>query len=115
MEKFMYLFRGGDAHKPGASPEALQALVEEMMVWMGDLSKKGLIAGGEPLKRDGMQVSGKQKIVSDGPFVEAKEIVGGFVIVNAKDIQEAVELAKTCPIVEGNGKIEVRPIQKMEM
>ena len=115
MEKFMYLFRGGDAHKQGASPQALKALVQEMMTWMGDLSKKGLIAGGEPLQREGMQVSGTQKIVSDGPYIEAKEIVGGFVIVHAKDINEAVELAKTCPIVEGNGRIEVRPIQKMEM
>jgi hypothetical protein len=60
-------------------------------------------------------VNGSNKVVTDGPFVEAKEMVGGYLIVNAKDINEAVEISKGCPIFSENGKLEVRPIQKMEM
>jgi len=54
-------------------------------------------------------------MVTDGPFIEAKELVGGYLIVNAKDINEAVEISKGCPIFDLDGKLEVRPIQKMEM
>jgi hypothetical protein len=52
--------------------------------------------------------------VTDGPFIEAKEMVGGYLIVNAKDINEAVEISKGCPIFLENGKVEVRPVQKLE-
>ena len=70
---------------------------------------------GEPLQPSGKQVNGSKKVVTDGPFIEAKEMVGGFIVVNAKDINEAVEISKGCPIFEMDGKVEVRPVQKMEM
>jgi hypothetical protein len=60
-------------------------------------------------------VNGSKKTIIDGPFVEAKELVGGYLIVNAKDINDAVEISKGCPIFDENGKVEVRPIQKMEI
>ena len=53
----------------------------------------------------------KGAVVTDGPFVEGKEEVGGYLIVAAKDLNEAVELAKSCPILENNGTVEVRPIE----
>jgi hypothetical protein len=113
MEKFIYLFRGGA--NPNLSTEAMQAHMKKWMVWMESLGKKGSLVGGEPLQPSGKQVSGKNKSVTDGPFVEAKEMVGGYLIVNAKDIDEAVEISKGCPIFDMDGKLEVRPIQKMEM
>jgi hypothetical protein len=113
MEKFIYLFRGGLDSR--LSPEAMQAHMQKWMVWMESLGKKGNLVGGEPLQPSGKQVSGKNKAVTDGPFVEAKEMVGGYLIVNAKDIDEAVEISKGCPIFEMDGKLEVRPIQKMAM
>jgi len=116
MEKFMFLFRGGDNHASNAneSPEAA-ANMQEWMTWMEGLGKKGTLVGGEPLQRTGMQITGKNKIVSDGPFVEAKEMVGGYLIVNAKNIDDAVEISKGCPIFKENGKVEVRPVQSMEI
>ncbi|MEO8147533.1 MAG: YciI family protein [Bacteroidia bacterium] len=57
----------------------------------------------------------RNKIISDGPFMEAKEMVGGYVIVNAKDINEAIEISKGCPIFAEDGKVEIRPIQHMDM
>jgi len=116
MEKFMFLFRGGQNHAENAadSPEA-RANMQAWVTWMDNLGKKGILVGGEPLQRTGKQVNGKNKVVTDGPFIEAKETVGGYLIVNAKDINEAVEISKGCPIFQEDGKLEVRPIQKMEM
>jgi len=116
MEKFMFLFRGGDNHAHNAkdSKEAM-ANMQAWMTWMNGLGQKGILAGGEPLSPTGKQVNGKGKVVTDGPFMEAKEMVGGYLIVNAKDINEAVEISKGCPIFEENGKLEVRQVQKMEM
>jgi hypothetical protein len=115
MEKFMYLFRGGDIQSASQSPEAMQAHMQKWMVWMKQLADKGQLVAGEPLQGAGKQVNGTAKVVTDGPFVEAKEMVGGYLVVNAKDINEAVEISKGCPILEVDGKIEVRPVQKMEM
>ena len=111
----MLLFRGSDVYQPGQSPEALQALKQKLIHWIGDLSKKGVHVASEPLQPTGKQVNGTKKTVTDGPFGEAKEIIGGCTIVQAKDINEAVEIAKGCPILESNANIEVRPIQKVEM
>jgi len=113
MEKFMYLFRGGLAASEPANVPADH--MQKWVQWMQKLGEKGVLAGGEPLLPTGKQVNGKDKVVTDGPFVEAKEIVGGYLIVNAKDINEAVEISKDCPIFDVDGKLEVRPIQKMEM
>jgi hypothetical protein len=113
MEKFMLLFRGSDVYQPGQPPEALQALQQKMLHWLNDLSKKEVHVTSEPMQRTGKQVSGTKKTVTDGPFGEVKEIIGGCTIVLAKDINEAVEIAKGCPILESNANIEVRPLQKM--
>ena len=116
MEKFMYLFRGGENHAHNAADsEAATKNMQAWMKWMESLGQKGILVGGEPLAPSGKQVNGSKKIVTDGPFMEAKELVGGYLIVNAKDINEAVEISKGCPIFEEDGKVEVRPVQKMEM
>jgi len=114
MEKFMYLFRGGTM--ANRAPEDVpQEHMQKWIQWMQQLGQKGILVGGEPLFPTGKQVNGTKKIVTDGPFVEAKEIVGGYLIINARDINEAVEISKGCPIFEVDGKLEVRPIQKMEI
>ena len=61
------------------------------------------MAGGEPLQPTGNKLHGTKKVVTDGPYAEAKEMVGGYLIVNAKDINEAVEISKGCPIFEVDG------------
>ena len=116
MEKFMFLFRGGFNHAENAaeSKEAMDNM-QAWMTWMEGLGKNGILVGGEPLQSAGKQVNGKNKVVTDGPYMEAKEVVGGYLIVNAKDIDEAVEISKGCPIFNEDGKLEVRPVQKMEM
>lgn len=113
MEKFMYLFRGGmDVNQ---SPEQRQAHMQKWYQWMQSLAQKGTLVAGEPLQGTGKQLSGTKKVMTDGPYIEAKEHVGGYLIVNANDMEHAVEIAKDCPIFENDGHLEVRPIQKMEM
>ena len=111
----MLLFRGSDVYQPGQPPEAVEALKQKMIYWLGTLSEKGIHVTSEPLQPAGKQVSGIQKIVIDEPFGKAKEIIGGCTIVQTKDIDEAVEIAKGCPILETNVNIEVRSIQQVEM
>ena len=113
MEKFMLFFRGSDVYQPGQSPEALQTLKEKMIHWLTDLSEQGTHVASEPLETTGKQVFGSGKTVMDGPFGKSREIVGGCTIVQAKDLDAAIEIAKGCPILESNANIEVRPIQGM--
>ncbi len=115
MEKFMYLFKGGVDHLHSVSPETMQAQMQKWMEWMQKLSQEGTMLGGEPFQPTGKKVSGTKKVVTDGPFAETKELVGGYLIVNANDINQAVEISKGCPIFAVDGTVEVRPIQKMQM
>ena len=113
MAEFLYLYRGGDEPK---SPAEGQEVMQKWMAWMKELGEKGhLKAVGSPLEKTGKLVSGKQKVVSDGPFVEAKDLIGGYTLVVAKDIDDAVEASKGCPIFIANGAVEVRPILQMSM
>lgn len=111
METFMLLFRGSDVYQPGQSPEALQALKEEMIGWVGALTQQGLHVASEPLEPTGKYVNGARKIVTHAPFGAAKEVIGGYTIVRANDIDEAVSIAMGCPLLVSNANIEVRPIQ----
>ena len=108
---YLYLFRGG-ADPKQMSPEQMQQNMNQWFAWIGDLRSKGKFKAGEPLGDEGKVLSGKQGLtVTDGPFVEGKEEVGGYLIVSAKDMKEAVEMARGCPIFANNGTVEVRPIQ----
>ena len=113
MSEFVYLYRGGEA---GRSPERVQQSMQKWMAWFKDLSEKGHIKDqGQPLERTGKMVSGKQKTVTDGPFAEAKDIVGGYTLIVARDLEQAVQLSKGCPILEVGGSVEVRPVQILSM
>jgi hypothetical protein len=114
MSDFLYLFRGGDAREAAASPERMQEHMGRWMQWMEELGKAGKMKGGLPLKNEGKTVKNRG-VVTDGPFAEGKEIVGGYLIVNAKDLDDATEISKDCPIFEYGGTVEVREIQSMEM
>jgi hypothetical protein len=112
MSEFTYLFRGDQATT--ASPEQMQKTMEKWVAWMKELEAKGHIKDpGHPLERAGKVVKGKLKTVNDGPYVEAKDIVGGYMLIEAKDLDHAAKLAMGCPIFESGGSVEVRPIMKM--
>src|SRR5215475_6376831 len=113
MSEFVFLYRGGEA---GRSPERMQQTMQKWMAWLEELGKKGHIKDqGQPLERTGKLVKGKQKSVTDGPFAEVKDIVGGYTLIEARDLEQAVELSKGCPILERDGAVEVRPVMKLSM
>jgi len=113
MSEFLFLYRSA---APQGSPEQLQKTMQKWSAWMKELTEKGhLTSEGHPLERTGKLVQGKQKTVTDGPFAEAKDAIGGYSLVEARDLAHAVELAKGCPTFETDGAVEVRPIRKMTM
>ena len=113
MKEYLFLFRGGD--KP-ETPEAGQDHMQRWMEWMTSLSKEGKFISAQPLDRNGKKISGTKKMVTDGPFMEGKEMVGGYLICKADSIDEAVEISKRCPLLEyDSGTIEVREIQELKM
>lgn len=104
MKKYLYVFRGGDFPE-GFSPEQMQAHMEKWTVWMKEVQAEGY-----PLQAEGKVVGTGGNIITDGPFTEGKEVVGGYVLLEAKDLDHAVELSKDCPIFEFGGTTEVREI-----
>jgi hypothetical protein len=114
MSEFTYLYRGR-ADQTG-SPEERQQHLAKWRAWFQELGTGGHLKElGHPLENSGVVVRGGQKIVTDGPFAEAKDVVGGFSIIEARDLAQAIELSKGCPILEVGGAVEVRPVQEITM
>lgn len=114
MAKFMYLFRSNPEAYRSISPEQMQQIVKKWMDWKDGLEKGGHVHQlGERLDVTGKVIRGKSKTVTDGPYVEVKDSINGFMLVEAKDLDLALELAKGCPILERDGTVEVRPFVSM--
>jgi len=113
MSDFTFLYRGRDTN---ASPEQMKKTIEKWRAWFRRLGEQGHLKDiGHPLENSGKVVRGKQKSVTDGPFAETKDVVGGFTLIQARDLEQATELSKDCPILEVGGSVEVRPIQLLNM
>jgi hypothetical protein len=114
MSEFAFLFRGDDP--TARSPEQMQKSMQKWLAWFKQLNDQGIVKDpGHPLERSGKVVRGERKSVHDGPFAEAKDIVNGYILVEAEDLPHAVEISKGCPILEAGGSIEVRPIRILKM
>ena len=110
MSEFVFLYRNGEK----MSPETMQKQMGKWSAWLKELGEKGVLKNaGQPLDRSGKLVSGSARTVTDGLFAEAKDIIGGYSIVEAKNIDHAVELARGCPIFDVGGAVEVRPTMAM--
>jgi hypothetical protein len=113
MAEFLYLYRGGTR---GATAEESEQIMQKWMTWFKELTASGnLKDGGQPLEAEGKVVRDKRGTVTDGPFAEAKDLVGGYTLIEAENLGRAAELAQGCPILERQGLVEVRPIMKMDM
>lgn len=112
MEKFMLIFHGGI--NQDASPDNLQANMGKWMQWVEKLQKEGKYASGEALLPGGKLVSG-ETTVTDGPYTEGKELVGGYFIINANTMEEATEVCQHYPDFEYGGQVQVRPVMKFDM
>jgi hypothetical protein len=110
MANFLFVYRGGDERFQSMTPEELQQHMQQWTNWIAEGFQKGwMVDAGDALTPEGRVVNAK-KVVTDGPFVESKEIVGGFSIVKADSIDKAAELAKGCPALLTGGSVEVRTL-----
>jgi len=110
MEKFLFIIRE-DVQQLKSSPQLHQQRIQEMTKWSVDLAESGNYIGGNALKTNGSYIA-KDDVLSDGPFIEAKEGVSGYDMILAENINQAVSIAQTCPLViDGIAVIEVRPVQ----
>ena len=112
--QYMFLVRGGACHNTQLSPEQMQAKMTEVYAWIEGLTKRGIMSAAQPLTAEGKMISGVDgTIVSDGIAAESKEAVGGFFIVNVATMDEAVSIARTCPMFKYGGQLEVRGIAEL--
>ena len=115
MSNFLYLFRGGDDAYQKMSQEEKQAHMEVWGKWMGGLKEKGHLLDGLPLEEDGRVVHNRGEVVTNGPYAEGAELVGGYLIISADSLEEATEISKGCPIFDYEGStVEVRRIMDLE-
>ncbi len=108
--QFLLLFRH-PGNEPDPTPEEMQKMFGRWMDWMKGMKAKGQFVGADRLQDEGKVLRGSG--VTDGPFAEAKEIVGGFVIVAAENLQQATVIAQGCPGLPGGTIVEVRPIEPL--
>ena len=112
MNEFMLIFRHEDASKK-VSPEQMQAWMKQTMDWIGTISAQNKFVGGVGLPMDEACVVDHKKLVTNGPFGDIKETIGGYIVVKAESIEEAAEFAKGSPVLQGEGNtVEVRMVQK---
>jgi hypothetical protein len=113
MKEFLLVFRREPQFDLQLSPEQLQKISKPWQDWMGNIAAQNKLASvGNRLDTTGRVIK-PQNMITDGPYVEMKETIGGYIIVKAKDLDEATELAKDCPIVATGGSVEIRPVIMM--
>lgn len=113
MQDYLLLFRGGPQYIPPTSPDQPQQPISpKWRSWMEGLVKNGHFAEGQRLiGNTGAVLKGRKAQLTDGPFAEGKEIVAGYLIIKANDLQEAIALVKDCPIFEhDDASTEIREI-----
>jgi len=109
--EFMLLFRN-TALERRLSPDEMTEAMQRLNAWLERWSASGHLKSGQPLSYEGKTISGaKQRAVADGPFAESKEAVGGYVLVQAADFDEAMTIAGEWPLLDYDCVVEVRPVR----
>ncbi|MGB8170389.1 MAG: YciI family protein [Chthoniobacteraceae bacterium] len=113
--QYMFLVRGACGHAAGLSPEQMQAHMTEVYAWIDGLTKQGVFSAAQPLTPEGKLVSGENGgTVTDGVFAESKEAVAGFFILNTETMEEAVNIARSSPMIKHGGHLEVRRVAELK-
>ncbi|GAB3907643.1 hypothetical protein GCM10028803_41750 [Larkinella knui] len=114
MDEFILIFRHEDA-SGRVSPEQMQTWMKQTMDWIGGIAAQNKYSGGNGLPFQDARVVRPNNVVTNGPFGEIKETIGGYTIVKADSLDEAVEFAKGCPVLQGEGNsVEVRKIARAD-
>ena len=112
MDEFVLIFRHEDGNKI-ASPEQIQQWMKQTRDWMGGIAAQNKLVGGNGLSFENAKIVGHNNVVTNGPLGDIKETLGGYLVVKADSMDEAVEFAKGSPVLQGEGNtVEVRKIAK---
>ena len=111
MKEFLFVFRRDFATPTiQPSPQQIQEMMKPWQDWMGSIAAQNkLVSSGNRLASEGKVVKAN-KVITNGPYVELKEAIGGYILVKTNTLEEAAELAKGCPILSIGGNVEVRPV-----
>ena len=113
MKDFLFVFRMNASEMPKGSPEEMQANTKRWMDWIGSIAAQNKLTDrGNRLVPSG-KVLKPNNVITDGPYTEIKESIGGYSIIKANDLDEATEIAKGCPGLSLGGSVEVREINAM--
>ena len=111
MKEFTLIFRNSNTPGFTPSPEQMQEITNSWMNWMGSIAAQNKLADrGNRLSMSSSKTVRANNVVTDGPYTEIKEFINGYIIVKTSTIDEAVELAKGCPILKAGGNVEVRAV-----
>jgi hypothetical protein len=115
MKQFLLLIRTEGDHLETLGPEEQQAHVQRVGGYIGKLMQEGKLHSAQPLEMEGTIITSPKGKLKDGPFNETKEVIAGYFLIEANDLNEAIEIAKANPVLENeSARIEVRPVKKME-
>ena len=115
MQDFMIFINTKGDHLAGLSPEQQQAHVQKIGKYIGGLMESGRLKDAQPLEMNGAIIHGNKGVFKDGPFNESKEVIVGYFHIVAKNLEEAIDIAKANPMFnDAEGTIEVRPIKQMD-
>ncbi len=110
MKDFMMIFIGEDYGALGLSQEELQQRMGKWFAWNQKMLDAGIVKDGHALHANAKKIVGPDRVVSDGPFVESKEIIGGYYIVSAESVEDVYEIAQDYPDYDLGGAVEIREI-----
>jgi hypothetical protein len=110
MAEFLYLYRGSEPVNAALSPQQMQDYLQRFQAWIISLSEAGRISSCGPLANGGKTMVGPKALVSDGPYAESKDLVGGYTVLTAKDLDEAADIARGCPFLGVGGTVEIRAV-----
>lgn len=114
MKKFLLLLHEDLEKMSELSPKEMGDLVQAHTQWASEPAESGHLISGDGLSENGVRITGKDSVIKDGPYMEAKEIIGGYYLLAADDLDAVVEIAKSCPCHLWGGTTEIRPIMEME-
>lgn len=114
MKKFLLLLHEDIEKMSELSPKEMDELVQAHTEWANKLAEAGHLISGDGLSENGTTIIGKDSVIKDGPYMESKEIIGGYYLLQAENLETIVEISKECPCHLWGGITEIRPIMEME-
>jgi len=114
MKDFMMIFLGADYAEQGLSPEQMQERMGKWFAWNTKMREQGVVKSGDALHSTAKRITGENRTVTDGPFVESKELIGGYYIITVADEAAALEVVQDFPDFDLGGTVELREVMKFD-